>query len=1156
VSGTSSVGGLVGNSGGSTITSSYYDKDNSGATGNYGTGLSTKEMKNISSYAGWDFESVWEISPSVNGGYPHLQSLSQSYAHGRNPISASEVYLANQRQKNETTPTTIEFHTGNPITPQVDSVVFNTVKLAKGTDYEVSYENNTETGSTAKIIIQGKGNYYGTKILYFYITDTRNIAATTVTVSSIPAQLHTGSAITPKPVIKDFSGAVTLREGTTPLDPSADYWLSYQNNTNITEGTNTATVLITGIGPYAGTQRNATFSIVGKKSIAGTNTVAFTIDGPTSYTYTGNPITPEITSVTYNPETITLLKDTDYTISYANNINKGTTGTVTITGIGNYTGTASRYFTITTKPIDQATIAAIPAQPYTGTEIKPPVTVTDGERTLILGTDYEVSYSSNTEATEWAMVQITGKGNYSGIANTFFEIYEGEGTEKIDIPVRWSEPLEFVYNGTAQSPTATATYNDLPFVLSISGAQIDARSGAYEATASFANTAYNLVYRLTNSTIPFYIRLAPITANVIISDIKAGQTLSPSVSSNPGKGIVSYLYSATENGEYTSAIPSTQGTYFVKAVIPETSNYLGYTTAPVPFAITGANPTPIPVVWGSQTAFVFNGEVQGPSASATLGGGTFPITTSGEINTGNYTSTATLVTPNVDYMLTNATQSFTITAKPLDSTAIDYIVTYPFTGTQICPNDGVIVRDGAKVLAKDIDYTLSCGENISVLGVVTAIGKGNYYGETRRSFNIASEGAVIVKVTWSGDTLFTYNGTEQYPTASVTDNIVEIDILSKQTNAGNYTAIAQLKTPNPNVILANASRPYTILPKPLTVSWTPEREFTYNKMVQVPIPSVQEAGVVLRVVNGHSAAGLYEGALAPFAQIVSSNASNYELSGHIIDKYEIKQKPLQSRFSVKTPADDFAANADTIWVPRNIFSDSTLLHSTLAGIIDYEGFATDDKGDSDDASVLRGTPKVTLEYIRTSPLILSKRVETTQKATATIVTENMSADNYVLVKRDIVVMEAIAEADNAPQIFCKKNASCALMSENSCGIIGGEVVPTCTMFCMVEDVCAPMPISSCTAMGGIAVEACEVPILRPALSGGSFRVWQTASGVVNVDLGYMPSSPAKLQIYDLKGNLVATEQVNTRFANVRVGMPSGVYLFKVGNDRVLKAAVL
>ena len=67
----------------------------------------------------------------------------------------------------------------------------------------------------------------------------------------------------------------------------------------------------------------------------------------TSYDYTGSAIKPEPTSVTYtlNGLTATLTKNTDYTIGYSNNTNAGT-ATMTLTGIGDYTGTWSTTFTI------------------------------------------------------------------------------------------------------------------------------------------------------------------------------------------------------------------------------------------------------------------------------------------------------------------------------------------------------------------------------------------------------------------------------------------------------------------------------------------------------------------------------------------------------------------------------------------------------------------------------------------------------------------------------------------------------------------------------------------------------------------------------------------------------------------------------------------
>lgn len=64
------------------------------------------------------------------------------------------------------------------------------------------------------------------------------------------------------------------------------------------------------------------------------------------YIYDGKAKTP---TVTVKNDTATLVKDTDYTVEYSNNTNAGT-ATVTVTGIGNYTGTLTKTFTINKAP--------------------------------------------------------------------------------------------------------------------------------------------------------------------------------------------------------------------------------------------------------------------------------------------------------------------------------------------------------------------------------------------------------------------------------------------------------------------------------------------------------------------------------------------------------------------------------------------------------------------------------------------------------------------------------------------------------------------------------------------------------------------------------------------------------------------------------------
>lgn len=74
-----------------------------------------------------------------------------------------------------------------------------------------------------------------------------------------------------------------------------------------------------------------------------------------------------------------------------------------------YVGT----FTVDAKQLKEGMIADIPSQTYTGSAIKPEVAVTDGSGTLVKGTDYEVTYTGNTNVGTGS-VKVTGKGNYSG----------------------------------------------------------------------------------------------------------------------------------------------------------------------------------------------------------------------------------------------------------------------------------------------------------------------------------------------------------------------------------------------------------------------------------------------------------------------------------------------------------------------------------------------------------------------------------------------------------------------------------------------------------------------------------------------------------------------------------------------------------------------
>lgn len=125
-----------------------------------------------------------------------------------------------------------------------------------------------------------------------------------------------------------------------------------------------------------------------------------------------------------------LYEGRDYTLTYSNNRNIGT-ASVTINGIGNYYGSRTVYFrivnhgngntTVSSNNLANAVISKIAAQRYTGSSVKPEVTVTLNNIVLKEGSDYYLNYSDNG-APGKAAVMVVGTGNYTGSAKTSFII--------------------------------------------------------------------------------------------------------------------------------------------------------------------------------------------------------------------------------------------------------------------------------------------------------------------------------------------------------------------------------------------------------------------------------------------------------------------------------------------------------------------------------------------------------------------------------------------------------------------------------------------------------------------------------------------------------------------------------------------------------------
>ncbi len=126
----------------------------------------------------------------------------------------------------------------------------------------------------------------------------------------------------------------------------------------------------------------------------------------------------------------------DYYVTYSDNIDAGT-ATVTIHGVGAYTGTITKTFTITKpkepeqnkQPVSLVGVTptlSVTGYHYDGKAKEPEVIVKVGSTILVKDTDYVVSYANNTNIGT-ATVTVTGKGNYTGTTQATFVITAKKG---------------------------------------------------------------------------------------------------------------------------------------------------------------------------------------------------------------------------------------------------------------------------------------------------------------------------------------------------------------------------------------------------------------------------------------------------------------------------------------------------------------------------------------------------------------------------------------------------------------------------------------------------------------------------------------------------------------------------------------------------------
>lgn len=409
----------------------------------------------------------------------------------------------------------------------------------------------------------------------------------------------------------ELTQTVTVTVGGKELTKDTDYTVTGLTGTE----PGSYPVTVTGTGNYTG-EVTKSFEIA--KADISSATIS-DIDSPVGYT--GTAYEPEVT-VTFNGTELAL--DTDYTVAYTNNVNAGE-ATVTITGTGaHFKGSVEKHFTITAADLSGCTFAPIADVTYNTRAHTPEVTVAISGRTLEADKDYTVSYASNVNAGT-ATVTVTGKGNFTGSANTTFTIAKADLNLSVYTISSLCTETE-VKTSTLPSNFFLADETETGFSIALTAAGGDAIFTQEPAVVDGENV---ITYQLNGGTgeATFNVTVTPVSSNYKAGtyDLKIQAYDKTNVSNRivfesgsavyTGSGIkyekatiaghssgMHYTYApnvATGATLDAAGLPLTVGTYTVTATYSDASSY-GYKTAT--FTITKATPAGTPAYTKIETS--------------------------------------------------------------------------------------------------------------------------------------------------------------------------------------------------------------------------------------------------------------------------------------------------------------------------------------------------------------------------------------------------------------------------------------------------------------------------------------------------------------------------------------------------------------------------
>ena len=532
--------------------------------------------------------------------------------------------------------------------------------------------------------------------------------------------------------------------------------------------------------------------------------------------YNGTAKEPGVASVIVDSMTLTAGKD--YTVTYSNNVNAGT-ATVTIQGIGNFTGTVNKTFTISKAAASVTAVPTAKELTYTG-EAQTLVnagSANGGKLVYSLSEDGEFieTIPAGTNAGEYTVwYYVVGDDNHADSAKGSVKVTITKAKATITVD---TTTINITYGETVTLPEATTNFGTVTCD-KIAADLVNA--GTYTVTYTVDGTDN---YDGDTKTVTVTIEKLAVAEPTITGTY----TYTGSEQTVALTGVESCMTIASGNKATNT------GSYEVVLTLDGNHKWADGSDGKVQWSIGKAqaqisvNTDPITVTYGETVTL--------PTATTNFGTVTCDKAASDLVNAGTYTVTYSVAgTDNYD----GDTKTVTVTINPKTITEADVALDGSLTYTGEEQTQPITVTEG-------ITYTVT-GDKATDVGTyeLTVKGTGNYTGEVKLSWNIKAAAATVETVPEAND--LTYTGEAQtLVTAGTANGGKVVYSLSKDdeytetiptgTNAGDYTVWYYVQgdanhsdsaKASVKVTIAKAKAEITVDTDPITV--------TYGDSVELP----------------------------------------------------------------------------------------------------------------------------------------------------------------------------------------------------------------------------------------------------------------------------------------------------------------------------------